>query len=424
MKIRRFSPAFYIIFFLAFSSLALVFWRASTEEIQVQEGFMNLGLPILSVQTDGLKAVKTRENYRKAKYNFTYNGKTLKGSCKIRGRGNSTWTTFDTNKRSYLLKVEKEIAPFGMAQARKWVLQANVTDKTSLRNIYAYYLGNQVFNKCGWAPKTQFIVFILNGKILGLYGFMEKAEIGPGRVELDQDDSFLGEVNERSSKRHNRIWNFTSHQGIDISLREKEGKDTDYYQRAEDRIKAFEDILYSDNFTDPEKGWKAYADPESFADWYLLNEYSRNPDGRMRNSCYFRWKENENKFYMGPFWDYDISFGNNNDPMYTPTQGFYIQTERWYKRMFEDPDFREIVRSRWLANREKLEESLVWLQEMANNIEEAANLDDKIWQRFGYRQWPNAPGYKSRRSYKAEFDYLYNWCRQRLDWMNSPQAFG
>ena len=43
---------------------------------------------------------------------------------------------------------------------------------------------------------------------------------------------------------------------------------------------------------------------------------------------------------------------------------------------------------------------------MADCLEDDANLEDKIWQRFGFRQWPNAPGYKERKTYRAEVDYL------------------
>ena len=418
MKVRRFSLAFSLVFFLAFSSMLLVFLKANSEKEKVQNGFMGLGLPVLSVETEGYKAVKNREDYKKAAFTLLLQDKkNLSGSCKIRGRGNSTWTTFDTNKRSYLLKTADPISPFGMALANKWVLQANVTDKTSLRNVFAYYLGAHVFNSCGWSPKTQFIVFILNGKILGLYGFMEKAEIGAGRVELSDGDSFLAEANERYGQRQNRIWNFTSKQGIDISLREKDGKEPDYYKRAEDKLKAFEDILYSADFLAEEKGWKAYADIDSFVDWYLLNEFAKNPDGRMRNSCYIRWKEEEDKFYMGPFWDYDISFGNNNDSDCREPEGFYINTGRWFKRLFEDPVFKDSVAKRWKECSVSLEQSLLLLRSLAEQMEAACNLDDKIWQRFGYRQWPNAPGYKNRISYKDEVDYLLKWCEDRMKWL-------
>ena len=120
---------------------------------------------------------------------------------------------------------------------------------------------------------------------------------------------------------------------------------------------------------------------------------------------------------MGPFWDYDISFGNNNDSDCREPEGFYINTGRWFKRLFEDPVFKDSVAKRWKECSVSLEQSLLLLRSLAEQMEAACNLDDKIWQRFGYRQWPNAPGYKDRISYKDEVDYLLKWCEDRMKWL-------
>lgn len=169
--------------------------------------------------------------------------------AKIRGRGNSTWTTFDTSKRSYLLKFEEPREMFGLPSARKWILQGNVTDKTSLRNAYAYKLGRETFTNAGWAPDTRFIHLVVNEKYLGLYLLMEKAEIAPNRLPLNpdpSDESFLAEVNSRL----NRAWNFRSDAGVAFSIREKENAKQEYYRNAENVLQNFENVLFSENFTD------------------------------------------------------------------------------------------------------------------------------------------------------------------------------
>ena len=71
------------------------------------------------VTTDAGKPIKSREKYRRADVvflnSFSDVEKILNNEleqkllrCRIRGRGNSTWRTFDTNKRSYLLKLDDE----------------------------------------------------------------------------------------------------------------------------------------------------------------------------------------------------------------------------------------------------------------------------------------------------------------------------
>ena len=120
---------------------------------------------------------------------------------------------------------------------------------------------------------------------------------------------------------------------------------------------------------------------------------------------------------MGPVWDFDIACGNNKDECADP-EGLYIQSRLWFARLWEDEYFRAKVFERWQECREKITESFVWLEDMANFLEEDANLDNKIWQRFGYRQWPNAPGYKERKTYRSEVDYMENWLKKRAEWLD------
>jgi len=85
----------------------------------------------------------------------------------------------------------------------------------------------------------------------------------------------------------------------------------------------------------------------------------------------------------------------------------------------QDPFFREKVAERWRECRPQIKESFGWIERAAEELETDANLDDKIWQRFGYRQWPNAPGYKNRKTYKAEVEYMTDWLKKRAAWLDS-----
>ena len=44
-------------------------------------------------------------------------------------------------------------------------------------------------------------------------------------------------------------------------------------------VNAVEGILYSENFTDPVAGYQAYIDVNSFIDYFIISEISRNVDG-------------------------------------------------------------------------------------------------------------------------------------------------
>ena len=291
-----------------------------------------------------------------------------------------------------------------------------MTDKTSLRNAYAYHLGAEIFKNAGWSPKSQFVNLIVNNKFLGLYQFMEKAEVASNRLDLPiepSDESFFAEVNSRL----NRAWNFRTDKGVAFSIREKEGASQEYYHSAEKRLKDFEKVLFRENFSDPARGYRAYIDFESFVDWYLVNEFTKNHDARFQDSCFLTYDSRSGLLRMGPIWDFDISCGNNKDECADP-QRLYIQSRHWFARLWEDSFFREKVAERWREVRAQIEESFSWIRENAEFLEDDAYLDEGVWQRFGYRQWPNAPGYKERKTYKAEVDYMTDWLKKRAEWLD------
>ena len=433
MKVSRFPLSFSLIFFLFTLSFVDNFRRSSEAKLNAFVALKNSKLPIVVVTTDAKKPIKSREKYRRADVYFFNSfsdalaqeenpseNPAVSLRCRIRGRGNSTWRTFDTNKRSYLLKLDDETELFGMKSARKWILQANVTDKTSLRNAYAYHLGAEIFDKAGWTPKTQFVNLVVNGKSLGLYGLMEKAEIAPNRLDLPTepgDESFLAEVNSRL----NRAWNFRTDKGVAFSIREKEGASQEYYRAAEKRLKDFEKLLFSEDFSDPIRGYRACIDFDSFVDWYLVNEFTKNHDARFQDSCFLTYDSRDGLLHMGPIWDFDISCGNNQGECANP-EGLFIQSRGWFARLWEDSYFRTKVADRWRECRAKIEESLSWIYETADFLEDDAYLDNEVWQRFGYRQWPNAPGCKERKTYRAEVDYMMEWLRKRILWFDKEFA--
>lgn len=433
MKIRRLHFLFILPFSLMTLGMLDSFRKSSEAKINSFSNLRGSELPCVAVNTEAQKPIKSREKYRRAEVFFfnTFDEafsyykhpeksaeRRLSRKCRIRGRGNSTWTTFDTSKRSYLLKFDNEAEVFGLPSARKWILQGNVTDKTSLRNAYAYHLGASVFTNAGWSPKTQFVHLFINGKFVGLYGLMEKAEIAPNRIPLPSDpddESFLAEVNSRL----NRAWNFRSNEGVALSIREKEGAGTDYYRNAEHILQNFEHVLFGDGFMERDTGYRAYIDFESFVDWYLVNEFTKNHDARFQDSCFMRYSSADKKIYMGPIWDFDISAGNINYHDCDKTSGLWIQSRHWFERLWQDSYFRERVAERWRDCRAQIEESFLWIEEAANQLEDDANLDDSVWQRFGYRQWPNAPGFKERTSYRAEVTYMEEWLKERAAWLDS-----
>ena len=339
------------------------------------------------------------------------------GEAKIRGHGNSTWTTFDTNKRSYLLKLSDERSLLGLPSAQKWVLLANVTDKTSLRNTYAMHLAKTVWNTTGWIPEQVYSIVVVNGKFLGLYLLSEKVEQHEHRLSLPEG-SFLAVVDTHQGKE----WDFTTTQGRPMSIREPNIRYDDmtaYYTRAEAWLQHFESVLFSDAFADEQTGYRAYIDMDSFVDWYLVNEFTKNHDARFQSSCYLFFDAKTRRLHMGPVWDFDIACGNVHSDDAEKTEGYIVATGAWYERLLSDPFFAQAVRDRYREKRAELDDTFAWIHKKADEIAEAVLLNERVWRQFGHRQWPNAPGYRTRKTYQAECDYLFTWLTERASWLDA-----
>lgn len=420
MKIKRFSVPFLFTFACVLISLLFISIISLKSHITYQD-YKELGLPVLFIETEYRKKINSKIDYLSANYSLeTFDGQIVSGDCKIRGRGNTTWRTRELYKKPYLLKLNTSESLLGMNNATKWVLMANTADKTSLRNFYAEYLATNIWNAQQWTPKSQFITLVVNGRYEGLYALTEKIEIQPGRIEVGGTDSFLAEVHSQQNKE----WNFRSEKDIPFSIRtEFEGLSEtqlkERYTKLQNIIQNIENVIFSENFKDELTGYRNYIDVNTFVDWFLVNEFTKNHDARFQSSCYMYFDSEKQKLFMGPSWDFDISCGNISWDNCDKAEGNFINTDDWYKRLFEDEYFKMAVVSRWQEKQSQILKSFDWLKEQAKIYYPAIMLNDAIWKNIGNRQWPHAPGWKNRKTYQDELDYLTSWLEKRRIWMDN-----
>ncbi|WP_296090926.1 CotH kinase family protein [uncultured Treponema sp.] len=440
--IRRYSYAFGLsLFLLAFGAL-FAFLISSDRKITLSE-CEKLGFPILEISTDKLKEIKSKEKYVKA--TFTLKNSTeyeeISGKCKLRGHGNSTWKTTFTQKKPYLLKLESPASLLGMKGARKWILMANAADRSMLRNYYAEYLTHNVWNNMRWNPESRYVTLFINGKYRGLYGITEKVEVVENRVEFGSE-GFLAEIDSHSG----RPYSFSTNSRLNFNIRSPKST-LENYKKWAAKIESLEKLLYSDDWNEVD-GYKKYFDMDSFVDWYLLAEFSKNYDANFYNSVFMNYDYSTETLYMGPAWDHDIGFGNTSKSTTTPEsygsllsnnawiqmfnffdplknssaakdyEGFLINQGSWYNRMFGDDEFVALVKKRWVETRGQLKDSFEWLRGQGEFLDEAAELNDSVWHIIGSANWPRAPGYRSRKTYKSEVDFLVDWCEKRFEWFD------
>ena len=320
---------------------------------------INSGLPVVYIDTKDSKPIKSKREWLDSTQLtiYTPDGQidyhSGPADVAVKGRGNSTWSV--KAKRPYALKFSKKTALLGMTEGKRWCLLANFFDPSLFRNELANYLG-QNYTNLDWTPHGQNVELVLNGVHCGNYYLCEQVRSTKTRVP----GSYLVEADRKAGRgdivgiKTGNIFNIK-----DISVKGKKKSDPDVIASAKSILDRFETTLYGDDFLNPKTGYKTLIDLESFVDWLLIKELSKDFDGNMFTSCFCHIMP-DSIIRMGPIWDFDLAFGGNpfgneggfggfgdffgsaggNDmSFYNQPEGYHIAKADWFVRMFEDPEF-------------------------------------------------------------------------------------
>lgn len=387
-------------------------------------------LPSMYVETfDGYGITsKTVEKYAKIVFVNEEDVVTIYDSVLVRGRGNSTW---NMRKKPYRIKFneKQKFLGQGYANAKKWTLMANAGDKTLIRNAVTSSMGKWLGLK--FNPAYKFIDLNINGTYMGNYQVSDQVEVRKHRVNVEEQDFPLTEESDITGGYLLEVDGFkdgnhftTSKYGVTIRIHypdedEIVAEQNDYIKN---HIKTFETALSSNNYADPDKGYRAYVDSVSLANWFVATEVSANIDGYY--STYFYKEQQDQKLYWGPLWDYDVAYGNDTRKGDTSEQLMtdhgYGDTRNWMNRMWTDPWFAKLVYRR-LA--EALDGGLT--DHMINTIDSLEVLLDES-QQMNYKKWGiDTKMYNERvlwSSYRQYNTDLRNFIKKHNDYLRTAFA--
>lgn len=298
----------------------------------------------------------------------------------IKGRGNSTWAS---DKKPYQIKLSEktDLLQTGADDnaTKTWVLLANYSDLSVMRNTLIYNLGREL--GMDFCTENHWVNLYYDGEYRGCYLLSEKVEIGSGRVDITD----LEELNEESNEGVDfeelpvetavtsngatylycagmkspdditggyllemeiytrveaEVCRFITSRGQNVVVKSPEYASKEEMEYIATLYQEWEDAIFNGG-VNPTTGKKytEYVDLRSTAICYLANEISKNQDG-FRTSAFF-YKDRDDKMYMGPLWDYDVTL-NFNGKM-RPT-GFDTAKGWLGAALCELGDFREEVR--------------------------------------------------------------------------------
>ena len=297
----------------------------------------------------------------------------------IHGRGHSTW---QWQKKPYRLKLDEKASLLGFPKNKDYILLANYSDKSLIRNIVAYDMGRQL-DSFVWTPTQYSVDLFVNGEYRGVYALGEQREIAKAKINLYE-----------SPTEPDRGYLMETYGADDESL--VNGKD-----------------------------YEPYIDAASFADWIIMQELTCNLDCCYRRSCYFT-KDKGGKIKMGPIWDFDLAFGNfSMDPGYNDwftigedNEDAYI-TVNWCNYLMNDQKFREKLRGRWFEVRDKL------VQACDESVDKNAALlarsqaeNYKVWDTMGYKVGYESWQCANLSTYSTCTDFIKNFVHTRAAWID------
>lgn len=303
------------------------------------------GLPVLWIEIQNRAEVISKDSYLNAHFTLVEDvvtrgaGDVLEMDGQIKGRGNSTWTGA---KKPYRLKMNSGVSLLGEAKDKSWVLLANYLDKTMLRNATAFYLSS--ISCLDYTPKFHFVEVMMNGRYNGTYQLGDHLKISSDRVNVGED-GFLLEIDSKAE--FDDVTVKVEHIENPVNIKDPDvGVDDDDYNYVRQYLAAADDALFGSRFTDPDEGWQKYLDINSFVDWYLINEITKNMDATFNTSCFMNLKRG-GKLKMGPVWDFDLAMGNVYNTEISSPEGLWVVGSQWYTRLFQDPAFVAKVKERF-----------------------------------------------------------------------------
>lgn len=418
-------------------------------------------LPVMSLTTksgnlDYIHADKSNEEAG-ATALFDESGQPLySGTVKaIRGRGNSTW---GLSKKPYQIKLNEEADFWGFGLSSSWNLIANGYDQTKLRNQIVSELATEL--GMDYVPEGQMIDLYINHTYYGNYYLTEKVRIAEEGVDIRDMDTYvndaydtreLGKLERCENADGTRKWVATDVDLDDISggyLLERELTDRfekevsgfitcqgDCYTLQSpayasesqvnyiaDLMQGFQDAVAEADGINPTTGrhYSEYIDINSFAQKYLVEEISKNYDGGVTSSFFYKPDDSvSEKIFAGPIWDYDVAFGNCNldriasNPIgITKLQDHIYATEIFAQLYAQDDFYNHMVTMYQKQALPYLNDLLDYrLEEMVEQSRASIAMDRTRWEAPENR-------YQYYKKYDNSVRFLRYFIEQRRDFLN------
>ena len=363
-------------------------------------------VPSVYIETENRRSITSKEQYINCTLIYVDGESMLRyENTQIRGRGNSSW--WNADKKSYRVKFanKERFLGEGFANAKSWTFLANHGDKTMIRNALTYDLGR--FMGMKFCPAARFVDVYLNGDYRGTYQISDQVQVHKKRIEVSEENGWLLEVVNENSKEDPLIT--TTRYGIMYTIKNPKDENLTLNKRIAvgQWLRSFEEAVASDQFMDPQRGWRAFVDENDLINWYVGAEITGNIDALY--SIYMFKDGDDDKMHFGPLWDLDLGYDNSSERSLLRQMEAYLGLrdrpfEKIVQRLWKDPWFAQACNDR--------------LQQLVDNglqqylLSHIDSLRSAIWQTQteNFRKWRiNQEVYSwAKRAYYNNYDSYIN----------------
>ena len=383
------------------------------------------------------------------------------GWISIRYRGNTSFSA--SEKKPFNIRTlttdnvdgkKEKVEMIGMPKDNKWTMLAPYNDRSMIRDVLMFQLVRPYFD---YVPRARHCELILDGVYYGIYIMTEKPSKGKYRLNLDDPgtsgDELTGgyqlEVDRDDEPNYFRSehvmknqygYPYTYNNTIVFQYKHPDYDEmtTEQIEYIQNQVDMMEKALESDDFTDPEKGYRRYLDAISFIDQQLSQEVSGNIDGYRLSTNIYKQRDSQNPLFRTTLWDFNLAFGNAMQMGGTKTDhwiykntyvpSYDYKVPFWWSRMMEDPTYVTQLKARWKQYREgffsdtHIENTIDSLVSHLQ-VKNALQRNNTAFTMFGGKYvWP-VPNVDVVDTYEKEIAYLKNWLKTRIAWMDTQLEY-
>lgn len=367
------------------------------------------------------------------------------GMIGVNIRGNTTYP-----KSSYSVEtwsaptVSLDTSLLGMPSENDWVLMSAYEDRSLMRSTLAYHLHDAMGR---YASRQRYCELIVNSQYMGIYTFGEKikrdslrldiANLGPtDNSGINLTGGYIVKIDGGAAG-----WNsayappYGTTQTIHFEYEYPSAGDIIPVQEAyiKSYVDSFENEMNAANFQDTLLGWRRHGAENSFIDYMIMQEITRNNEAYRKNN--FFYKDKGTKLRPGPLWAMELSWRNTADCNGAADTGWAYHlggvcgtnnklAPFWWQKLTTDTKFMEELKCRY-TNFRRAGQILdtVKIFHFIDSVNTYLNAQNAVARNF--TQWPiwgvpivNEPTPMAT-DYTGELKNLKAYIKARLAWLDT-----